>query len=152
MKALYWDMDGTIYDFYNTEGYVEMLENEELTPYTCGGTLCDMQALNDLMKKFIKQGFTIGVISWTARNGSKEYNSRVRKVKREWIKKNLPCATEIHVVKYGTPKHKVAKIKDAILIDDDARVRAQWEKTNNPTIDATKDILKELEKILPKAA
>ena len=65
--------------------------------------------------------------------------------KQQWIKENLPCVSEFHCVKYGTPKQSVCKIKESILIDDNAEVRAAW---NGETIDANKDIMKELKKLL----
>jgi hypothetical protein len=146
-KAIYFDMDGTIYDLYGVQNWLDKLQNEDVTAYNCGAPLYDMVKLNELLTNFIALGFTIGVITWTAKNGSKEYNKEVRKVKYAWIKENLPCVTEFHCVKYGTPKHTVCKIKNGILVDDNKEVREKW---NGETVNAQKNILQGLEKILAK--
>lgn len=144
VKAIYFDMDGTIADLYGVDGWLDALHNEDISPYAVAAPLVDMVALNTICETLQALGVVIGVISWTAKGGSKTYNAEVRKVKREWIKNNLPCVTEFHVVKYGTPKHKVRKIDNSILVDDNAEVRAAW---IGETIDATKNILMALAKI-----
>lgn len=105
----------------------------------------DMIALNDLLYDFQAIGYTIGVISWSAKGGSTWYNAATKKVKQAWLKKYLPCVTEVHVVRYGTSKQSVARIKNGILIDDNEQVRSKWK---GKTIDANKNILEELEKLL----
>lgn len=140
-KAIYFDMDGTIADLYGVDGWLEMLHAEDVTPYAEAAPLVDMVELNAICETLTANGIVIGVISWTAMGGSKEYNAAVRKAKRAWISEHLPCVSEFHVVKYGTPKHHVRKIKESILIDDNAEVRAAW---IGETIDATTNILKAL--------
>jgi 5'(3')-deoxyribonucleotidase len=118
--------------------------------------LVNMGELNSILDKFIAIGYVVGVISWSAMHGTKEYNKETRKAKKAWIKNNLPCVSEFHVVKYGTNKHTVAKIRGSILVDDNAQVRKAWEKytEENFTIDAsdTANLLKNLEKVLAMAA
>lgn len=138
IQAVYFDMDGTIANLYGVDGWLDALHNEDATPYVVAAPLVDMDKLNAICAALQAVGIVIGVISWSAKGGSKEYNAEVRKAKREWIKTYLPCVTEFHVVKYGTPKHKVRKIENSILIDDNADVRAAW---IGETIDATKNIL-----------
>jgi hypothetical protein len=46
------------------------------------------------------------------------------------------------VVKYGTPKHKVRKVAQSVLIDDNADVRAAWDGL---TINAEKNFVKVLD-------
>jgi predicted phosphatase len=145
MNAIYFDMDGTIYDLYNVDNWEYRLNHEDVTAYAEGAALYDMEQLNALLEQFVALGFVIGVITWTAMNGSKEYNKATRKVKRGWIAENLPCVSEFHCVKYGTPKHYVCNIKDSILVDDNAEVRAKWK---GETIDACEDIIEELKNIL----
>lgn len=155
-RAIYFDMDGTIADLYNYPNWLEKLRNSDVSPYAEALPLVDMDALNELMEKFIALGFVIGVISWSAMNGSKEYNKATRTAKKRWIKDNLPCVSEFHVVKYGTSKHTVAKIKGSILVDDNADVRKAWENytEENYTIDAsdTVKMLETLQKVLDKVA
>lgn len=145
-KAIYFDMDGTVYDLYGVNGWLEGLRAEDTTPYKCGGSCVDLDALNEIMSAAVALGIVVGVITWSAMNGSKEYNKAVRKVKREWVQENMPYVTEFHCVKYGTPKHTTAKIRDSILVDDNAEVRAKWKNGN--TIDATQDILVALAEML----
>lgn len=150
MKAIYFDMDGTIADLYGVPNWLEKLRNEDASPYQEAKPLVNMEQLNNLCEQLIKHGIVIGVISWLALGSSKSYDKEVRKAKREWIQKHLPCAQEIHLVKYGSTKRKSAKHKDSILVDDNAKVRKGWH--GHSTIDATKNILKELQKVLDKVA
>jgi hypothetical protein len=48
---------------------------------------------------------------------------------------------EVHMVKYGTPKHRVAKIRHGILIDDNSAVREAWEKYGGETINPIEEDL-----------
>lgn len=142
IDAIYFDMDGTIANLYGVENWLDDLHNENVRPYAEATPLVDMIALNNVCETLQSMGVVIGVISWSAMGGSKEYNAQVRKVKKEWIANNLPCVTEFHVVKYGTPKHKVRKINNSILIDDCAEVRDAWDGL---TINATKNFVKMLD-------
>ena len=156
MNAIYFDMDGTIADLYNVNGWLEKLQASDVTPYQDAAPLVDMRELLDICEKFAALGFVIGVISWTAKNGTKEYNKAVRAAKRAWLDAHFPCVDELHVVKYGTPKHRTAKIKGAILVDDNADVRKAWERytEENCTVDASnpRDLLKNLQNLLDKVA
>lgn len=145
MKAIYFDMDGTIADLYGYENWLEMLHAEDTTPYEECGVLVDIKELREVLNDFVEMGITIGVISWGAMGGSREYCRRTRKAKIAWCEKYFPKVfTEYHVVKYGTPKHYVRKEKDSILVDDNEDVRNAW---SGLTIDANKDIVKALRKL-----
>lgn len=142
VQAIYFDMDGTIADLYGVENWLSKLRAEDVSPYQEAEPLCDMKKLNALLAA---SGLIIGVISWSAMGGSKTYNKEVRAAKLAWINENLPCVTEFHVVKYGTPKHYVRKIKNSVLVDDNFEVRSVWP---GQTIDATQNVLAEIEKLL----
>lgn len=144
-NAIYFDMDGTIADLYGFDGWLDYLHAEDVKPYAEARPLVDMDALNAICEALAARGVVIGVISWTAMGGSREYNAAVRKAKRAWINEYLPCVSEFHVVKYGTPKHHVRKVERSILVDDNADVREAW---RGETIDATKDILNALSRLL----
>lgn len=148
MQAIYFDMDGTIADLYGYENWLSMLQAEDTTPYEDCSCLVDFVELRDVLNKFIAAGVTIGVISWSAMGGSKEYNRRTRKAKKDWCDVYFPnIFSEFHVIKYDTPKHHVRKIKDSILVDDNAEVRRAWK---GETIDATKDIIAALRLLLER--
>lgn len=129
MPAIYFDMDGTLADFYGVDGWLDYIRNEDTTPYEIAKPLCkEMTMLKHALKTLQDFGYTIGIISWTAKDGSKEYNKATRNAKIAWLRKYFGhnLFTETHIVKYGTNKSRVAKEKDGILFDDDANVRAKW--------------------------
>lgn len=91
MQAIYFDMDGTIYDLYSVTDWESRLNSEDVTAYSCGEAMYDMGNLNALLEEFVALGFVIGVVTWSAMYGSKEFNKATRKVKKDWIAKNLPA-------------------------------------------------------------
>ena len=148
MKAIYFEMDGTIADLYGYDGWLELLRAEDTTPYEDCGVLVDVEKLREVLDGFMFAGIKIGVISWGAMGGSREYCKRTREAKKEWCEKYFPGVfTEFHVVKYGTPKHRVCKEKNSILVDDNADVRNAWK---GETIDATKNIILALKELLER--
>ena len=122
MQAIYFDMDGTVYDLYGVNDWLHMLHTENTDAYECGKPLYNMDKLNSILEQFVALGIVIGVVTWSAMDGSKEFNRKTRKVKKAWVAEHMPTVTEFHCIKYGTPKHKVAKIKNSILVDDNADV------------------------------
>ena len=52
MKAIYFDMDGTIADLYNYDGWLEMLQNDDVTPYEECGILVDIEKLQNILNEF----------------------------------------------------------------------------------------------------
>ena len=107
-----------------------------------------MEYLTALLVILKKQGWKVVVTTWLAKDGSKEYNNRTRKAKRDWLKQyNFPY-DEIHLVKYGTTKANCTRKHGGyqILIDDNENVRKGWNLGS--TINAKEDILKEIEKLV----
>lgn len=146
MKAIYFDMDGTIADLYGYENWLSFLRNEDTTPYEKCNVLVNVEELRQVLNEFLKMGITLGIISWGAMNGSREYCRRTRKAKIEWCERHFPNVfTEYHVIKYGTPKHYVRKIKDSILVDDNENVRESWK---GETINANENIVELLRELL----
>lgn len=148
MRAIYLDMDGTIAGLYNYPNWLDLLHAEDVRPYSDCDPIDNIAELDNLLNEFVVLGITIGIISWGAMNGSNEYTRATKKAKVAWCKKYLTCVSEYHVVKYGTPKHKVAKIKDSVLVDDNANVRGTWK--NGATVDASnsENMVKELRNML----
>ena len=146
-KVLVFDMDGTIADFYGVEGWLEYLKNEDTTPYTKAKPLYDLKELNSVLDMLKEQGWKIVITTWLSMAGSKEFNNKTRKAKKEWLDNfNFPY-DELHMVKYGTPKASCTrKYADdiQILFDDNAEVRKSWNndrKKNRISVDATEDII-----------
>lgn len=143
-KAIVFDMDGTIADLYNVTNWLADLRTENTRPYEVASALYPDEVLNELLHTLKARGYKIIVTSWTSKGGSKEYNKAVKKSKVEWLKAHNFPADEIHVVKYGTPKHYVTRGKAdfQILVDDNADVRNAW--TLGTTINANNNILEAL--------
>jgi len=147
--TIYFDLDGTLYDLYGMDNWLERITTlADTTAYADeDALLVDMVALHEVLLTLVAQGYGIGVISWLALGSSQEYATAVRKTKREWIKKFLPMAHEIHIVRYGTPKHQIINDKhDAIIVDDNADVREAW--THGQAIDATENLIESLRGLL----
>ena len=142
-KVIYFDMDGTIADLYAVEGWLDSLRNFESFPYLEAAPMCDMLRLVKVLKTLKSSGYTIGVITWLSKESTKEYDKEVRETKRLWLEAHglWACMDEVHMVKYGTPKHRVAKIHHGILIDDNSDVRKAWEKHGGETINPIEEDL-----------
>ena len=152
--TIYFDMDGTIFDLYGVENWLEKLQAEDESPYLDAKPLTDFEKLAELLGEIQAKEVEIGVISWLAKNSSREYKAKVRRAKREALKK-IPIKFDVvHLVQYGTEKQRVAKNQEyRIIFDDDDTVLKNWEKGKSEKIGIDvkeKDILEELEKLLEK--
>lgn len=124
MKKMVWlDMDGTIAQLYKGEWLAKLIA-EDVAPYAEADPMMDEADLQALLDA----GYTLGIISWTSKNGSTEYNKAVRKTKIEWLRRNYPTIEfeHIHIVKYGTPKYKFMTSPFDVLIDDEEHNRNEW--------------------------
>lgn len=128
MKAIYFDMDGTIANLYGVSDWLDDLRNEKVRPYKEAATMVRMATLARLLHKLQNNGYSIGIVSWLCRGGSQKYNEAVTAAKIKWLKLHLPSVefNEIHIVEYGTPKEKVVKYPQGILFDDEERNRKNW--------------------------
>lgn len=143
-RTIVFDMDGTIANFYGVKGWLDYLMNEDTTPYEVAEPLYDMENLNEILMVLKNNGWRVVVTTWLAKGGTKEYNNRTRKAKLEWLAKyNFPY-DEIHLVKYGTTKANCTRHIGGyqVLVDDNEMVRKGW--TLGDTIDANKNIIKNL--------
>jgi hypothetical protein len=119
------DMDGTIANLYGVEGWLDMIINEDATPYAMAKPLVNLQALAHRLNNLQKKGHEIAIITWLAKGATAEYDEKVATAKIEWLKQHLASVKfdEIHIVKYGTPKHEVT---NGILFDDEKPNRDGW--------------------------
>ena len=149
-KILVFDMDGTIADLYGVNGWLEDLRNEDTRPYAVAEPLYDMDILNALLAVLKYQGWKIVVTTWLAKGSTKAYDNAVRITKVNWLQRNGFPYDEIHLVKYGTTKANCTRKLGGyqILVDDNEQVRKGWTLGN--VIDANKDIISELAKLLDK--
>lgn len=149
-KTLVFDMDGTIADLYGVENWLSDLRSENPRPYELAKPMYSMDFLNGLLEYFKMLGWRIVITTWLAKNASKEYDELVRKAKIEWLKKYEFPYDEIHLVKYGTTKANCTRQLGGlqILVDDNEQIRKGW--TLGDTIDANKNILEQLFKLLDR--
>ena len=147
-KVLVFDMDGTIADLYGVQGWLEDLRSENPRPYEMAKPMYDMDTLASVLGLLRLKGWRIAIVSWLAKESTREYDELVRKAKREWLTKyQFPC-DEIHLVKYGTTKANCTRKLGGyqILVDDNETVRKGW--TLGETINANENILEKLVDLL----
>ena len=125
VKEINFDMDGTIADLYGCKGWLEDIIAEDTRPYEQAKPLVNMNVLARLLNKKIASGYKVNVISWTAKNGSEEYNARVEEAKKQWLAKHLKSVrfSAVKVLPYGTPKQEHGC---GILFDDEEQNRIAW--------------------------
>lgn len=125
--TIYFDMDGTLANFYGVENWLDFLMKEDTTPYAIAKPLFNFSTFARLLHKLQANGYRIGIVSWLAKCGSNSYNAKVTSVKMEWLDKHLPSVEwdEIKIVQYGTPKSTV--VNDfGWLFDDEKQNREEW--------------------------
>ena len=127
-KVIWFDMDGTIANLYGVENWLEMLINEDPTPYAIAKPLLNMQALARVLNTLRRKGYKVGIISWLSKNGSEAYGEKVTAAKKAWLGKHLASVKfdYIDIVAYGTPKQEG---RDGILFDDEKPNRDNWNGT-----------------------
>ena len=126
--TIFFDMDGTIADLYGVENWLDYLIASDALPYEIAKPLIRLNALARILNRLQKQGYKVGVISWLAKNSNTDYDEKVTRAKKEWLKKHLASVNfdEIHIVKYGTPKQTFVKTENDILFDDEEKNRNDW--------------------------
>lgn len=136
-KAIYFDMDGTIADLYHQPNWLERLRNEQAEPYRDAVPLISREDFTNIVNTLKRMGYRVGIISWLSKLSSEDFKKRVRKVKKEWLYLHYgKIFDEVHLVAYGTPKHKVAKLTPSILVDDNTDINQAWETSGGVAIHA----------------
>ena len=122
------DMDGTIANLYGVENWLAYLIAEDVKPYKEAEVMVNMNSLARILNRLQRNGHEIGVISWTAKNGSKRYNEAVESAKRDWLREHLASVKFdfIAVVPYGYSKNNFANSENDILFDDEEQNRQAW--------------------------
>ena len=151
IKELCFDMDGTLADLFGVENWLEKIRAYDPTPYQTAEPLVDMAELGCLLRSLQNCGIKVTVITWLSKEPNKQYDDEVRKAKRAWLKEYGFPFDSLRCVAYGTPKHKVeaarlAADEEALIFDDDARVRRDWDLGGaiDPTTTNILDVLKEI--------
>lgn len=128
-KKIYFDLDGTLADLYNRKNWLDDIENERSGVFKDLPTIVNFDdSFFLLIDELLRDGWGMGVITWTPMQASPEYEEVCRQEKLEWIRENLPFVTEINIVPYGVPKQKAIqkRAKKMVLIDDNADVVKMW--------------------------
>lgn len=125
MKNIYFDMDGTIANLYGIEGWLDDIRAERVRPYVEAKPMVNFSVLARVLNRLTRNGYSVNVISWTARGGSAEYNEAVAEAKRAWLAKHLPSVRfeNVFIVPYGTPKQNFGF---GVLFDDEKPNRDKW--------------------------
>ena len=130
-KAIYFDMDGTIANFYGVENWLACLEASDPTPYKVARPLVNMSHLARLLNALQADGWHIGIVSWLSKTGTADFNEMVTTTKIKWLNRHLKSVNwnEVVIVPYGTPKHEVVEVVGGILFDDERQNRENWTGT-----------------------
>ena len=125
MKNIYFDMDGTIANLYGVEGWLDDIRAEHVRPYAEAKPMVNFSVLARVLNRLTRNGYSVNIISWTARGGSAEYNEAVAEAKRAWLAKHLPSVRfeNVFIVPYGTPKQNFGF---GVLFDDEKPNRDKW--------------------------
>ena len=124
-RKICFDMDGTFADLYAVEGWLPMLRGHNPFPYANAKPMLNMSAFARLLHKAQRLGYEIVILSWLAKNSTAEYDMAVTQAKLQWLQNHLPSVewNEVHIVAYGTPKHKIC---GGVLFDDEEHNRNMW--------------------------
>lgn len=139
------DMDGTIADLYGVEGWLDYLKGEDVTPYLKARGLGNLALVARYLNKAQKNGHEVGVITWTSKGGTADYNKRVAAAKLTWLARHMGSVNwdMVKVVPYGTDK--LAATGGGVLFDDEEPNRKAWgEGAHTPAemVEVLKKVLK----------
>ena len=124
-KAINFDMDGTLCDFYGVENWLDYLVAHDATPYAVAKPRLNLSALAQRLNRLQHEGYEINIISWLAKNSTEEFDKIVTETKKKWLKKHLPSVNwnKITIVAYGIDK---STLGNGILFDDEEPNRKMW--------------------------
>lgn len=143
---IYLDCDGTFINLYGVENWLDFLKDENPYPYEVAKPLVNLSVMAKTLHKLQTKGYKIGIISWLAKNSSKEYEAKVTAAKLKWLSKHLPSVIfdSIDIIPYGTPKTTCGI---GILFDDEEKNRNDWEEKSGLAF-CEKELLKNLQNLL----
>ena len=127
VKQINFDLDGTLNSFYSVDGWLESILAGDPRPYIVASPRLNFSVLARLLNKAQRNGYEINIISWLAKNSTKEYDEKVIEAKKAWLAKHLPSVhfNNVYIIGYGTPKSLYAE-KGSILFDDEENNRKEW--------------------------
>ena len=151
IKEIVFDMDGSLNLLYSVPNWLEMLRAYDPTPYEVAEPMWDMRVLADTLKELQTLGVVISIVTWLSKESTPAYDEVVRETKKEWLDRYDFPYDHFHSVKYGATKANSVRKRlhdgdEAILIDDNAKVREGWHlgATIDPTAENIIEVLKKL--------
>ncbi len=151
IKEIVFDMDGSLNLLYSVPNWLEMLRAYDPTPYEVAEPMWDMRVLADTLKELQTLGVVISIVTWLSKESTPAYDEVVRETKKEWLDRYGFPYDHFHGVKYGATKANSVRKRlhdrdEAILIDDNAKVREGWHlgATIDPTAENIIEVLKKL--------
>ena len=120
--VVYLDMDGTIFDLYGQDNWLERLRAEDDTVFTGDRRMVTEEVLRT---HFPADTYDVRIESMTPKDATDEFCERVIARKNEWLDKYFPSITKRIYRKYGHNKN-LKNSKYAILIDDSEPIRNSW--------------------------
>lgn len=125
--TVWFDMDGTIADFYGVSGWLEDLRRGSIRPYEEAKPLFPFAQFAKMLHKVQKRGYEIGIVTWGSKTADEGFDRATALIKQQWLRKHLPSVQWNHFqfMAYGTNKNAVNAGND-ILFDDEERNRMNW--------------------------
>lgn len=126
----YFDMDGTLANFYGVPNWLSYLINEDATPYRVAERLEWTENLDRLLSMAQAQGHTINILSWLSKSGSDTFMEEITIAKKEWLTINFPSVhwDSISCIGYGVRKANWKMQENDILFDDENPNLEAWGK------------------------
>lgn len=147
-RWVWFDMDGTLANFYGVDGWLDDLNNKRVRPYVKAKVIYPLVEFLEVLADLKSKGYKLGVVSWLSRSCDKIYAQQIDLAKRNWLRKYLimDLLDEVIIVPYGTDKSAICeRYGTGILVDDEEPNRVNWK--NGDTIDANKNIIEILRKL-----
>lgn len=121
-QKVYLDLDGTVYDLYSIDGWLDHLRKENAKVFNMLGAVVTER---ELLKQYPLDKFDITVLTMLPKGASKKFAREVTKVKSEWLDEHFPSITNRIFMKYGNDKN-IGQAVNSILIDDNEAIRRAW--------------------------
>lgn len=160
MNTIWFDMDGTIYNFYDIPNWMEMLEKGRYGVYNMlGYRRRHLTRIMEVVAALVKQGWRVGVLTWGSKSGSADFEA-ISDMKRAWLRTNCPILYSkgyFCCLPYGVSKaeYMIENFQPDgegmhVLVDDNLRVREDWEAhgENFKTVDASRSYYRILEGLI----
>ena len=127
-KAICFDMDGTIANLYQVEGWKHMLDASNSQAYMMAEPLYNMIELRAILIDLQAAGWDIRVIAWGSKHSTKCFLEETKVAKTEWLDAHQFPYNGIHCIQHGASKARALnyKYEIGILIDDNEEVRKKW--------------------------